>query len=192
MTEAAEYLLIASHTAPKASRHGEGTITFNVLRDTSGTEVYLMLAANDRAGYFSKEPVPLSRIQKCLESIEPNQPIFAVLLKSAFVSGRSANNPGFLASCLRHLGLLQGMSGAPHRNVLAGDWSAWLTDMLTAPAEPFIAPNAESAITMNPPEHITRDDATTSPEAQGKKGRKHQAGRRELPSGSEEHDASPA
>lgn len=192
MSLPAQFLLISTQTAPKTSRHGDGSITFHVLRDMASQEVFLMLAGNDRGGYFSREPVAFTRIQACLDGTQPDQPIFAKAFARAFVTGRSANNPGFLASCLRHIGLLQGMNGAPHSNVLAGDWSAWLSTMLNAPAEPFIAPDAESPAIMTPPDHITRDDTITPPEAQGKKGRKHQAGRRELPSGSEGQDASPA
>lgn len=183
-----EFLLIATHSAPKASRHGDGFITFHVLRDTANN-LYLMLAGNDRAGYFSREPVALERIQQCINGLKADQPVFAKVFRSAFITGRSANNPGFLASCLRHLGLLGGMSGATHRHQLSGDWSAWQTSMRDAPAEPFILPTAPSESTMEKPSSLTRDNAQPLPEKHSRKGKKSFAERRELTTHTEEDHA---
>lgn len=142
MNTALPYLRIKTVTAPKTSLNAQGGITYAVLKDSDAKEVFFYLLANDGGGYFSREAVPLTRIQRCLKEVNTDRPIPAKTFRDAFV-GRSVNNAGFLVAALRHEGLLSPAPDAPHQHVMGGDWADWKAALLAEAAEPFVLPDAK-------------------------------------------------
>jgi hypothetical protein len=187
MSSPTTYLHVKTETARKTGRHAEGCLTYVVLRDAE--EVYLALTANDGGGYFSREAVPFSAVERCVEGLAANQPILAKAFKSAFVS-RSANNPGFLAAVLRQEGLLVPASEAAHQLRLAGDWPAWRQAMLASPGEPYELPGATPAKAPQAAVGITNAEEPTRPAGKGRKPRKAPKAERQRPSGEETDHAS--
>ena len=142
MTAATQFLRIKTDTAPKTSLNAQGGVTYAVLKDVDSTEAYFCLLTNDGGGYFSREAVPFSAIQRCLTGVNPDRPVPAKVFRQAFV-GRSVNNAGFLVHALRHEGLLQPAPDATHQHVLADGWDDWKAKQLAQPGEPFELPDAK-------------------------------------------------
>lgn len=190
MFETANYLLLQTQSAPKASARAAGNIRYAVLRDVAGTEVYFCLLANEGGGYFSQEAVAFSAIEACLSDKPADQSLPAKTFKSAF-QGRSANNAGFLVAVLRHEGLLQAAPDASHQHVRAGDWAAWRQTHLTATGEPFELPEVTKAKAKEAATMSTRNEIPPADAATGKKPRKAVSGKRTLPTATDGDDASP-
>lgn len=143
MTHDVQFLRIKTDTAPKTSLNAKGGVTYALLKDMESTEAYFSLLANEGGGgYFSREAVPFSAIQRCLTGVNAERQIPAKVFRSAFV-GRSVNNAGFLVHALRHEGLLQPAPDAAHQHVLADGWEDWKAEVLAEPGEPFELPDAK-------------------------------------------------
>lgn len=138
---------IKRDTAPKTSLRAEGGITYAVVRDLDSDTLFFTLIANTGGGYHSKELVPISRVETCLSGFEAGKVVPAKALRDAF-TGRSSNNAGFLAACLRHEGLLSAFPDAAHQHQLGEDVTGWQLAMLTLEGKPYIpavAVEAEAA-----------------------------------------------
>lgn len=142
MTNDVQFLMIKTDTAPKTSLNAQGGVTYALLKDVASTDAYFCLLANDGGGYFSREAVPFSAIQRCLTGVNAERPVPAKVFRQAFV-GRSVNNAGFLVHALRHEGLLQPAPDAVHQHVLADGWDKWQSALLAQAGEPFELPDAK-------------------------------------------------
>jgi len=143
MTNDVQFLRIKTDTAPKTSLNAKGGVSYALLKDIESTEAYFCLLANEGGGgYFSREAVPFSAIQRCLTNVDAERPVPAKVFRQAFVS-RSVNNAGFLVHALRHEGLLQPAPDAAHQHVLADGWDDWTAKLLAQPGEPFELPDAK-------------------------------------------------
>lgn len=136
------YLRLATKTAQKLGRNGGG-ISYKVLADTDRQHLYLTIVGNDGGGYVSRDVVAFENVEACLPA-DPAQPLAAKVFARAF-TGKSANNPGFMAAILRSEGLLGPVEGKAHLHQVAGDWPVWKAAMLAlngevyAPASPVLA-----------------------------------------------------
>lgn len=128
---------IKRDTAPKTGLRAEGGITYAVVRDLDGDTLYITLIANTGGGYHSRELVPASRIEACLSGFEAGKVVPAKALRDAF-TGRSSNNAGFLAACLRHEGLLSAFPDATHQHQLGEDFTGWQLAMLALEGNPYV------------------------------------------------------
>lgn len=180
MTAPLNYLCIKTLTAPKTGLNAKGGISYAVLRDTEGADIYFCLIANEAGGYHSQEPVSLSAILRCLEAIDTSQPIPAKTFKSAFV-GKSANNSGFLVAALRNESILVAAPDVSYQHMLGDNLDEWRKAVMNAPAEPFELPSRKKEKT------VTKDitnaaDEGTGKSRQSKKAHKSAAARLALPS----------
>jgi hypothetical protein len=73
-------------------------------------EVYLRIHRNSGNGFFSREWIALSDIQKAIHRIPAGKPVTAIVLGDLF-EGRSVNSPGFLLAALIEEKLLVPMQG---------------------------------------------------------------------------------
>lgn len=128
---------IKRDTAPKTGLRAEGGISYAVVRDLDSDSLYITLIANTGGGYHSKELVPASRIEACLAGFEVGKVVPAKALRDAF-TGRSSNNAGFLAACLRHEGLLSAFPDASHQHQLGEDLTVWQLAMLALEGKPYV------------------------------------------------------
>lgn len=151
---------IKRDTAPKTGLRAEGGIYYAVIRDANDDALYFTLLANTGGGYHSKELVPLSRIEACLKSFEPGKVVPAKALRDAF-TGRSSNNAGFLAACLRHEGLLSGFPDATHQHQLGDDLGQWQRTMLALEGKPYAPAGAAEAVAT--PEPVSDCDKPKTP-----------------------------
>jgi hypothetical protein len=142
MTHDVQFLRIKTDTAQKTSLNAKGGVAYALLKDTESTEVYFCLLANDGGGYFSREAVPFSAIQRCLTGVNADRPVPAKVFRQAFV-GRSVNNAGFLVHTLRNEGLLQPARDAAHQHRLVDGWDDWKGRLLAQSGEPFELPDAK-------------------------------------------------
>lgn len=136
------YLSIKRAKAAKAGPRSQGYVHYRVLTDAEHAHLFLTLTANDSSGCFSREIVPVARIEAVLQGVDASQPIASKLFRPCFVS-KSQNNAGFLAAVLRHEQLLQPVPDAPHQHAVVANWSAWKTALLsqvegTEPFEPDV------------------------------------------------------
>lgn len=138
MTETTLYFLLKRGDAPKTGLQAKGKISYAILTDAKKAEIFIALTANANAGgAFSREAVALAKLERCLAGKKPGEAFSGRQLRSAFV-GRSANNGGFAAAVLRAEGLLAPAPDAPSQHAKAGDWAAWLKQMLALPTTPFV------------------------------------------------------
>jgi hypothetical protein len=138
------YILLKTANADKLGKNSAGGIAYRVLADTDRKNLYITITGNDGGGYFSREIVPFSQVEKCLTDFADADKAFpSKLFKTAFV-GRSSNNAGFLAAILRSEGLLAQAPDAETQHIRAGNWSAWLTAMFALLGEPFDIPSTSS------------------------------------------------
>ena len=73
-------------------------------------EVYVRIHKNTGNGFFSREWIALSDIQKTISKIPAGKPVTAIVLGELF-QGRSVNTPGFLLASLVEEKLLVPMQG---------------------------------------------------------------------------------
>lgn len=170
MSEHAEpaYLAVKTSSAPKLGRNGGG-ITYKVLTDPERQHLFLIIAANDGGGYYSREIVAFDAVEGCLPA-DQTQPLAAKAFASAFV-GRSSNNPSFMAAILRAEGLLSSVDGKPHLHQVVGEWEAWKRTMRTLPGESY-APSAKEVQASGTPGEMTRQEVPGDDEPEGHPGRR--------------------
>jgi len=115
-------LLIESGQAEKISPKASGILTWQLAMSETDNELYLRLLANGSGGLFSKDWVPITKIESVLES-QPATGFTSGVFKSLF-KGASANNAGFLAAVLRSpdICLLEGHPDKLFTHVLYPDW----------------------------------------------------------------------
>jgi len=123
-----QYIMLKSATTPKLGKHSDGTISYKVACDMGQTALFLAITGNSSGGYFSREYVPVARIEALLGKLDqlgfPSKG-----LKAAF-TGKSSNNAGFLAAILHAEGLLVRASESETKHVCTGDWAKWETSLL--------------------------------------------------------------
>lgn len=129
----AQYLRIREASAPKLGKRAHGQLRYQVLADVAREAVHLRVTGNDGGGYFSSEAVPLPKIRHCLSGLD-RRPLRSSEFRAAF-TGRSTNNPGFLAAVLVAEGLLTRDLDDPLRLVDAGAWESWQRQQLNAEGE---------------------------------------------------------
>ncbi len=151
---------IKRDTAPKTSLRAEGGITYAVVRDMDGDALFFTLISNTGGGYHSKELVPVSRIEACLSGFEAGKVVPAKALRDAF-TGRSSNNAGFLAACLRHERLLSAFPDALHQHQLGEDLAQWQLNMLALEGKPYVPAGVTEAIAA--PEPVADPDKPKKP-----------------------------
>lgn len=174
--------LLKTETACKVGRRSTGTITYALLREGDGCLVTIL--SNSSGGYFSREFVPISRIEACFQGVDLKKPISAKIFREAF-QGKSANNAGFLAAVLRHEGLLEAASDATHQHRIHGDWQEWKANLLKLSGRPYV-PGALSASPNSASSALISQEPGTPA---GRRGRKNFDGGKRLPTGA--NDASP-
>lgn len=174
---------IKRDSAPKTGLRAEGSISYAIVRDRDSDTLFFTLISNTGGGYHSKELVPLSRIAACLSGFEAGKLVPAKVLRDAF-TGRSSNNAGFLATCLRHEGLLSAFPDAAHQHQLGSDLAGWQPAMLALEGKPYVpAVAAEDGMTVSQPLADT---------GKAKKSRKGKAGKLAEPDSVEDCHADPA
>lgn len=124
--------ILKSAKANKLGKYSEGSIGYQVQADTDRVDLFITITGNDGGGYYSRELVPLQKVEACLGKCEAGKSFPSKAFKDAFV-GRSSNNAGFMVAVLRAEGLLCAAPDAETQHVLAGDWTAWKKAMLAEP-----------------------------------------------------------
>ena len=119
-------LLIESGLAEKISPKASGILTWQLAMSETDNELYLRLMANGSGGLFSKDWVPLTKIESVLE-VQPTTGFTSGVFRPLF-KGASANNAGFLAAVLRSpdICLLEAHPEKLFTHVLYADWRARL------------------------------------------------------------------
>jgi len=123
------YWLLKDSHCKKLGKRSEGRVKYQLLAGDDRATLYIRVTANESGGYFSKELVPFSEIEQCLEKCAKASSIPSKAFRDAFV-GRSTNNAGFLAAILREEGLLEAAQEEEFQHVLAADITAWKTAAL--------------------------------------------------------------
>jgi len=118
------YWMLKDGHCKKLGKRSEGGIKYQLLASDDKAVLYVRIIANDSGGYFSKELVPFSQIEQCLEKCTEASSFPSKAFRDAFV-GRSTNNAGFLAAILREEGLLEPAEKDAFQHVLAADIAAW-------------------------------------------------------------------
>lgn len=115
-------LLIESGQAEKISPKASGMLTWQLARSEADNVLHLRLIANGSGGLFSKDWIPITKIESVLEN-QPATGFTSGVFKSLF-KGASANNAGFLAAVLRSpdICLLEGHPDKLFTHVLYPDW----------------------------------------------------------------------
>lgn len=160
-----QYITLKDATAPKLGKHADGTISYKVARDTGRTSLFLAITGNSSGGYFSREYVPVVRIEELLAKLDQSG-FPSKGLKAAF-TGKSSNNAGFLAAILHAEGLLSRAVDSETKHVCIGDWPEWKTLFLVLEATPgemglppvsstggLDTPANHKAITAKSPKHV--------------------------------------
>ena len=73
-------------------------------------EVYFRIHKNSGNGFFSREWIALTDIQKVISKVPFGKPVTAIMLNDLF-TGKSVNTPGFLIAVLAHEKLIIPMQG---------------------------------------------------------------------------------
>ncbi|QBE63193.1 hypothetical protein [Pseudoduganella lutea] len=144
-TPTLQYITLKSDTASKLGKYAEGSISYTLQCDPSRTALFVAISDNSSGGYFSREYVPVDRIQELVGN--PNKSAFpSKALKIAF-TGKSSNNAGFLAAILHAEGLLARATDNEAKHVPTGDWVNWKTALLALESNPADTspPSAQSA-----------------------------------------------
>jgi hypothetical protein len=118
------YWLLKDSHCKKLGKRSEGGIKYQLLASDDRAVLYVRITANESGGYFSKELVPFSEIEQCLEKCAEASSFPSKAFRDAFV-GRSTNNAGFLGAILREEGLLEAAQEEEFQHVLAADIAAW-------------------------------------------------------------------
>lgn len=157
-----ELLIVRDALVPKLSARSAGSkIGYKLGCTLDKSEAYFKLTANQSAGYFSIEWVPLSKIAAKLSQLANAGSFPAIALKSVFV-GRSVNNASFLAAALVAEGVLKPEADKAFKLQIACDPATWREGLFDLPGEieclippvvetPEGSPNAEGPATSNAP-----------------------------------------
>lgn len=139
-----QYITQKNATAPKLGKHADGTISYKVACDFERTALFLAITDNSSGGYFSREYVPVARIEELLANLDRSD-FPSKALKPAF-TGRSSNNAGFLAAILHAEGLLSRAADSETKHVRTGAWTKWKASVLALEAtqDETNAPSAQS------------------------------------------------
>ena len=188
------FLCISTGTARKAGLHSTGTLSYAILKDADSTDAYFIVTGNSSAGYYSREAVPLARIEACLAHLPPDSPIQAKSLRPTY-RGKSANDSGFLLALLRQEGLVTASPDTFNQNIKSGDWPAWRQAVLAKAGEPFECPVKQATTTMSISTEPTTAAASITDAVplthKGRKPRKDHDARHAHPSGTaggDDHD----
>ncbi|QLO03769.1 hypothetical protein HV173_09250 [Citrobacter freundii] len=122
LSEDSYKLLIEAGQAEKISPKASGILTWQLAMSETDNELYLRLLANGSGGLFSKDWIPLSKIEIVLE-VQPTTGFTSGVFRPLF-KGASANNAGFLAAVLRSpdICLLEAHPEKLFTHVLYADW----------------------------------------------------------------------
>lgn len=157
--------LIHSGQAAKVGQRAEGQIHYQLFTDLAQKELYFRLTGNDGGGYFSRELIAFRQVKAAVNHFSADTPFPSKVFRDAF-TGKSSNNPGFLACLLRTEGLLSGVPDKTHQHLLAGNWKQWEAEQLAKAGEVINLAESNSAET----------PSTTSSDAPaGRKGRRRNA-----------------
>jgi hypothetical protein len=140
-----QYIMLKSVTTPKLGKHADGTISYRAACDMGRTALFLAITDNSSGGYFSREYVPIVRIEELLAKLDQSG-FPSKVLKLAFTD-KSSNNAGFLAAILHAEGLLSRDADSETKHVCTGNWAQWKTSSLALEGtqSEAIAPPAQSA-----------------------------------------------
>jgi hypothetical protein len=111
-------------------------------------EVYLRIHKNTGNGFFSREWISLSDIQKAIRKIPAGKPVTAIVLGDLF-QGRSVNSPGFLLAALVEEKLLVPMQGRKrsHEPVSPGEFRERVSQLASGKGKPRAASCKKTART---------------------------------------------
>jgi hypothetical protein len=123
-----QYITLKGAVAPKLGKHADGTISYKVACDMGRTALFLAITDNSSGGYFSREYVPVVRIEELLAKLDQSG-FPSKGLKAAF-TGKSSNNAGFLAAILHAEGLLARATDSENKHVFTEEWHKWKTSSL--------------------------------------------------------------
>lgn len=138
------FFLVHAGECKKLGPRSTGRIRYQVLADEARQQLWLRLVGNDSSGCFSSEPVPMTAIETCVQSVQPDRPLPSKALAACY-RGRSSNNGPFAVAALRDLGLLVPVPENLCLSRVEGDWQAWKETMLAATGtEITIAPKEKS------------------------------------------------
>lgn len=129
-----QFITLKGATGPKLGKHANGTIGYKVACDSGRTALFLAITDNSSGGYFSREYVPVVRIEELLAKLDQSG-FPSKGLKAAF-TGKSSNNAGFLAAILHAEGLFSRAADSETKHVCIGDWPKWKTSLLALEATP--------------------------------------------------------
>jgi len=127
-----QYITLKNATVAKLGKHADGTISYKVACDIERTAPFLAITDNSSGGYFSREYVPVARIEELLANLDRSD-FPSKALKLAF-TGRSSNNAGFLAAILHAEGLLSRAADSETKHVCTGEWPKWKVSVLALEA----------------------------------------------------------
>jgi hypothetical protein len=116
--------VIREATCPTSS--GKSTLTYQVAFSETG-EPLLRVSNNDGGGFWSREWVAYSSLEKAISEWPEDQGITSMAFRKIF-RGKSANTPGFLVAVLCAEGLLEPM-GDKKRVHQACDPAAFLASL---------------------------------------------------------------
>jgi hypothetical protein len=151
------YWRLKQATANKLGKRAEGSIHYQIVTDINRLDLLISITGNDSGGYFSRELVPLPKVESCLAKCEAGKAFPSKSLKDAFV-GLSSNNAGFLAAILRSEGLLGAALDAESKHITTGNVEAWKAALLAQPGTQIELPDTGTgkAATSAEPEPTTK------------------------------------
>lgn len=179
------YHRLLDSRAPTLS--GSSAIQYALLADPDHAQVFLLITAAEGGGNFNREVVALDDLEAAVDAAPAGKPFGSKQLKGAY-QGRSNNNAPYACAVLIAQGLLAKSPEVKFGLVKAGDWDAWLLQMMALPGEVFVFPPASTEAALA---------TAASPEPKGRKKDKR-GGNRFIPvvetddAGEEVSDANPA
>ena len=111
-------------------------------------EVYFRVHKNTGNGFFSREWIALTDIQKALSKVPVGKPVTAIMLNDLF-TGKSVNTPGFLLAVLANEKLIIPMQGKKrsHEPVDPEEITEWVKQLGSDKAKPKGASRKKAART---------------------------------------------
>ena len=100
-------------------------------------EVYFRIHKNSGNGFFSREWIALTDIQKVISKVPFGKPVTAIMLNDLF-TGKSVNTPGFLIAVLAHEKLIIPMQGKKrsHESVDPEEITEWINQLGSGKGKP--------------------------------------------------------
>ena len=152
-------LLLKEETAQKLGKFDGEVLRYQITRDTESSEMSLRIISNSSGGYFSREFVPVSRIEATLAKLAKTEAFPSKALADVF-AGRSSNNAGFIAAILRHEDLLGPANETDGKHKVCGDVATWKKVLASVPGNPLEIEVSEAGIPLAPPK---QKDSTKPP-----------------------------